>query len=145
VPGQGRRIAAAITVVLVVAGLVLFALLRGGQPSDEQAIREWLGSPAGGAAPPDATQAIHVPACNLTGYRSGSQDVLSCELEGPEQSSLGGPSSELRGCFVISNGKVLRGGRQVKAIADCKALRYDGRTHGLIDVETGRHYPIGAT
>jgi hypothetical protein len=98
--------------------LVLFALLRGGQPSDEQAIREWFGSPAGGAAPSDATQAIHVPACNLTGYRSRSQDVLSCELEGPEQSSLGGPSSELRGCFVISNGKVLRGGRQVKAIAD---------------------------
>jgi hypothetical protein len=43
---------------------------------------------------------------------------------------------------VISNGKVLRGGRQVTAVGDCKALRYDGRTHGLVDVETGRHYAI---
>jgi hypothetical protein len=131
--------------VLVVGGLVLFALLRDGQPSDEQAIREWLSSSPGGSAPPDAVRAIDVPACNLTGYRSGSQDVLSCELQTPDLLSLGLGGPALLGCFVISNGEVLRGGRQLKAVGDCKAVRYDGRTHGLIDVETGRHYPIETT
>jgi hypothetical protein len=141
--GQGRSVAAGTAGVLVVAGLVLFLLFRGGEPSDEQAIREWFSSPAGGAASSDAVKEIHVPACNLTGYRSGSQDVLSCELLGADQTNLGrASSSELRACFVISNGKVLRGGRQVRAVGDCKALRYDGRTHGLVDVETGRHYAI---
>jgi hypothetical protein len=146
VPGRARSVAAAIAAVLVVAALVLFALFRGGgEPSDEQAIRAWFSSPAGGGAPPDAVRAIDVPACNLTGYRSGSQDVLSCELQTPDLLALGLGSAALRGCFVISNGKVLRGGRQLKANADCKAVRYDRRTNKLIDVETGRHYPIETT
>jgi hypothetical protein len=81
----------------------------------------------------------------LTGFRSGSQEVLSCVIETPDLLGLGLGSPALFGCFVISDGKVLRGGSAMKAVAGCKAIRYDARTHGLIDVETGRHYPIETT
>jgi hypothetical protein len=131
--------------VLVVGIAIAFVLARGGEKSDEQAIREWLSSPVGRAAPADAVRAIDVPACNLTGYKSDSEDVLSCELQTPDLLSLGLGGAALRGCFVISNGKVLRGGQQLRAVGDCKAVRYDGRTHKLIDVDTGRHYPIETT
>jgi len=139
---QNRSVAAAIAVVFVVAGLILFALSRGGVRTDEEAIREWFSSPAGGAAPPDAVRAIHVPACNFAGYRSGSEDVLSCELVTSNDLNLDIGARTVRGCFVISNDNVLRGGRQLKGNGECKPLRYDSRTHALMDVETGRHYPI---
>ena len=145
-PGQARSVAAAIAVVLVIAVVILFALLRGGgESSDENAIRTWLSSPVGGSAPSDAVRAVQVPACNLTGFKSGAQDVLACEIVTPYLLGLGLGSAALRGCFVISDGKVLRGGRQLKAIGDCKAIQYDEGTHGLIDVETGRHYAIETT
>jgi hypothetical protein len=140
---RGRSVLVAVLIVLAVAAVVVVVLIRGGGgPSDEEAIRSWLSSPSGGSAPPDAVRAVQVPACNLTGFRSGSQEVLSCELETPYLVGLGLGRAALRGCFVISDGKVLRGGSAVKAIADCKAVRYDARTRGLIDVVTGRHYPI---
>ena len=140
---RGRSVLVAVLIVLAVAAVIVVALIRGGGgPSDEEAIRTWLSSPIGGSAPPDAVRAIQVPGCNLTGLKSGSQDVLSCELQTPDLISLGLGAAALRGCFVISDGKVLRGGQQLKAVADCKAVRYDQRTHKLIDVETGRHYPI---
>lgn len=135
----------AIGAILVVGIAIVVVLARGGEKSDQQAIREWFSSPAGGAAPADAVRAIDVPACNLTGYTSGSEDVLSCELQTPDLLALGLGSAALRGCFVITKGKVLRGGRQLKAVGDCKAVQYDGRTHKLIDVETGRHYTIEST
>jgi hypothetical protein len=140
---RGRSVLVAVLIVLAIAAAVFVVVIRGGGgTSDEEAIRAWLSSPTGGSAPPDAVRAVQVPACNLTGFRSGSYEVLSCEIETPYLLGLGLGRPALFGCFVISNGKVLRGGSGVKAVADCKAVRYDARTHGLIDVETGRHYPI---
>jgi len=142
----GRSVLVAVLIVAAIAVAVFVVVIRGGGgTSDEEAIRAWLSSPTGGSAPPDAVRAVQVPACNLTGFRSGSQEVLSCVIETPDLLGLGLGSPALFGCFVISDGKVLRGGSAMKAVAGCRAIRYDARTHGLIDVETGRHYPIETT
>src|SRR5262245_10806544 len=119
-PTRGRSVLVAALIILAVAGVVVLLLVvRGGGTSDEEAIRTWFQTPAGGGAPADLTRSIHVPGCSMTGAVSQSEDVLKCPI------TTDAPTPNLGTCFVIVDGKVLRGGWQLAALDSCNALRFD--------------------
>ena len=66
----------AIIAVLLVAGVIGYALARGGGPTDEQAVRNWFATPAGGTAPASAITAIHVGTCMFTDAESDKRAVM---------------------------------------------------------------------
>jgi hypothetical protein len=127
---------AALVVVLGVVAIVIFVLSRGGQPNDEQAVRTWFTTRSGGGAPPAAVSAIHVDVCNYTDATSQSHPVLKCPV------TTDAPNPTLHTCFVISRGKVLRGGWQLANLDACNALRFDPRTGTLIDLAARRRYRL---
>jgi hypothetical protein len=135
-PPRGRSVLVAVLTVLAIAGVVVFAIVRRGGTSDEDAIRAWFQSPAGGGAPADLARSIHVGGCLMTGAVSKSQDVLRCPI------TTDAPTPSLGTCFVIVDGKAIRGGWQLAGVDSCNALRYDPRTHDLVDFSGRAHYPL---
>ena len=127
----------AIIVVVAVTVALVAIFARGSGPSDEQAVRAWFETPAGGNAPHALVSAIHVAPCTFAGA-VGSSTVLSCPL------STDAPNPTLRTCFVISGGKVLRGGWQLAAVDSCDALRFDPHTQTLTDLAVHAHYRTAA-
>jgi hypothetical protein len=122
----------AIAFVFIAFGAIIFLLARGGGGrSDEEAVRAWFGSPAGGIAPRKVRQAIEVDVCTFTSVR----DVLTCPIR------VGG-NPTLHPCFRFSHGRVLRGGWQFRGVDSCSALRYDAARHTLVNMETGERYPV---
>jgi hypothetical protein len=134
---NGRSVLAGVLIVLAVAGVVFLVLLvRGGGPSDEEAVRAWFQTPAGGGAPADLTRSIHVGVCLMTGAVSQSKDVLRCTI------TTDAPTANLGTCFVIVDGKAVRGGWQLAAFDSCNALRFDPRSRDLVDLAGRVHYPL---
>jgi hypothetical protein len=126
---------AALVIVLGVVAIVIFVLSRGGQPNDEQAVRTWFTTRSGGGRCA-AVSAIHVDVCNYTDATSQSHPVLKCPV------TTDAPNPTLHTCFVISRGKVLRGGWQLANLDACNALRFDPRTGTLIDLSARRRYRL---
>jgi hypothetical protein len=134
--GKRRSALAAIGAVAALAAAAAFLLLRGGDPSDDSAIRAWFTSPAGGAAPARIASAIHVGACTYVGAPPDSRQVLKCDL------STDAPNPALHTCFVISGGNVVRGGWQLASVDGCNALRFDGKTGMLVDTPAHARYRV---
>lgn len=69
-PTRQRPLAVLGAVIAVVALgiLAIVWIAQGGEKSDEQAVREWFQSPAGGAASQSDASAIHVGVCKFTDY-----------------------------------------------------------------------------
>jgi len=130
--------------VLVVGVIAAAFLLRGGNASDEEAIRAWFQSPAGGGMPEDLASSIHVQneshpgeaACVFVDATWQSRAVSKCEI------TTDAPTPVLRRCFVIEDGKVMRGGWQLAALDACGALRFDSRTRELVDRATRARYRL---
>jgi hypothetical protein len=129
----------AIIAVLLVTGVAftwLFAI--GGETTDEQAVRYWFTTPAGGRAPSSVLGAIHVGPCSPTAAESDRRAVMSCPL------TTDAPTPTLHTCFVFAGGKVLRGGWQLASLDSCNALRFDPRTSTLVDLAARTHYRVRA-
>jgi hypothetical protein len=77
---HARGPVAAIIGVVAIAIVVGVLLARGGGPSDEQAIRAWFASAAGGNAPRNIVSAIHVDDCSFNDVTSQSRAVLMCKI-----------------------------------------------------------------
>jgi hypothetical protein len=123
-------------VALAVCGLVLLLLARGGEANDEQAVRNWFRTPAGGSAPPEVVSSIHVGSCLFTDATTESRQVLRCPI------TTDAPTPMLGTCFVISGGKVLQGGWQLARLDACNGLRFDRRTGELVDTAAHARYRV---
>ena len=124
-------------------GLATILLLRSGvQTSDEEAIRAWFQSPAGGSAPEDIASSIHVGLGVLSDFEIQSHQAMRCEI------TTDARTPTLHTCFVVADGKVLRGGWQLAAYDACKgagldaALRFDSRAGQLYDRTTRTRWPV---
>jgi hypothetical protein len=134
-------------VVLAIGIAIAIAIARGGDTSDEQAIREWFATPAGGDAPASVLPAIHLGggsdlggnSCLLTDVMSGSHQVLRCPI------TTDAPNPTLHTCFVITGGKVLRGGWQLARLDSCNGLKYDRASGMFVDIIAGARYTITAS
>jgi hypothetical protein len=132
-----RAIFAAVAVLVAVPVLALLFLAQGGEASDEQAIRAWFESPAGGTMTPALASSIHVGVCEFTDASTQSGAVQMCPI------TTDAPTTHtLHTCFVLSGGKALRGGWQLAAYDGCNALRFDGRSSELVDVAARAHYDV---
>jgi hypothetical protein len=146
-PARGRSVLAAVLIALAIFAAAVFLIFRGGGTSDEDAIRAWFHSPAGGGAPASVLPAIHLGggsdlggnSCLLTEAMRGSHQVLRCPI------TTDAPNPTLHTCFVITDGKVLRGGWQLAKLDACNALRYDRRTGMFVDLAAGARYAITAS
>jgi hypothetical protein len=70
----------AIIVVVTVATVIVVGILRGGGASDEQAVRAWFQSPAGGSASKSLVAAIHVGTCSPADATNQSDPVFKCPI-----------------------------------------------------------------
>jgi hypothetical protein len=127
-----------VAVVVILAGIALaFLLLRGGDASDEDAIRSWFSTPAGGRAPEEVLASIHLAEpCLFTDVTSGSRPVMRCGL------TTDAPTPVLHTCFVMDGGRVLRGGWRLAELDACNGLRYDRATRTLFDLVAKQHYRV---
>ena len=135
----GRRwaIFVAVAALAAVPILALLFLAQGGEASDEQAIRAWFESPAGGAMTPALVSSIHVGLCEFTDAATQAGAVQMCPI------TTDAPTTHtLHTCFVLSGGKALRGGWQLAAYDGCNALRFDGRSSELVDIAAHAHYDV---
>ena len=123
--------------MIAVGGIATILLLRSGvPPSDEDAVRAWFQSPAGGSAPETTAASIHVGLCELSDFEIQSHQALRCEI------TTDAPTPVLHTCFVIADGKVLRGGWQLAAYDACNALGFDRRAGRLYDRVTKAHWRV---
>jgi hypothetical protein len=138
-PLRRSRLAGPLTAILIVFVLAegfVFWIASGGEQSDEQAVRAWFASDAGGRAPGDILSAIHVDKCLFTDVMSGSHAVMKCEV------TTDAPNPLLHTCFVFANGKALSGGWQLAKLDACNSLRFDPNQRTLIDVASGSRYRV---
>jgi hypothetical protein len=125
-------------VAVALAFLAVYLVIsHGGQTGDEDAIRAWFATPAGGGAPKEARNAIHFDEpCLLTDAMYNSHQVTRCGL------TTDAPTPVLHTCFVVVSGRAIRGGWQLANLDGCNALRYDTRSGMLIDLAARQRYPI---
>jgi len=129
----------AIIAVLAGAAVIVVMLARGGGPSDEQAVRAWFESPAGGGAPHSLVSAIHVGTCAPAGDSIESDPVFKCPITTDAGTT---PSPLPDTCFKFAGDRVARGGWQLAPVDHCNALRFDSRTGELVDVPGHAHYRL---
>jgi hypothetical protein len=134
---RARAIVAGVILVLVLGALPVLWLARGGSQSDEQAVRAWFQSAAGGRASAVVASAIHVGGCQFTEYSTPAGAVQTCEIttEAPTTPSI-------RTCFVFSGDTVVSGGWQLAKVAPCNALRFDHASGELVDMPAHARYPV---
>jgi len=123
---------------VLVGGVALaFFVLRGGEAGDEEAIRAWFATRAGGGAPENALRSIHLEEpCLFTDATSGSRPVMRCGL------TTDAPTPVLHTCFVLEHGTAVRGGWQLAKLDACNGIRYDRRTGTLVDVVAKQYYRL---
>jgi len=134
VPLRPRTIVAALLVLGVVAAVSV--LLLRGSTSEEEAVRAWFQSPAGGSMPEELAPSIHVGTCDFTDEASGGRPGLRCPV------TTDAPTPILHTCFVISEGKAVQGGWQLTGLDACNALRFDPRTRRLVDAPARARYRV---
>ena len=134
---RAKRLLALVTLPLALVG-VYVVIARGGETSDEDAIRAWFATPAGGGAPREARDAIHFDEpCLLTDAQYDSHQVTKCGL------TTDAPTTPvLHTCFVVVGGRAIRGGWQLAGLDACRALRYDARRGTLIDLAAHQRYRL---
>lgn len=132
-----RAIFGVVAALLAVPILVFVWIAQGGEASDEEAIRAWFQSPAGGRMPPALVSAIHVGLCEFTDASTPSGAVQKCPITTDEPRT-----PTLHTCFVLSGGKALRGGWQLAKFDGCNALRFDRRSGQLVDISVRARYDV---
>jgi hypothetical protein len=128
-------------VLALIAVPILFVvwLAQGGEATDEQAVRAWFQSSAGGSTPQSLVSAIHVGLCTFTDASSAGGAVQKCPI------TTDAPTTQtLHTCFVFSGGKALRGGWQLAGFDGCNALRFDRHTDEFVDIPARAHYRLTA-
>lgn len=136
---RSRAIAVTVILVFVLGVLPVLWISRGGSQSDEQAVRAWFRSSAGGAASQAVASAIHVAGCRFTDYSTRAGAVQTCEI------TTDAPTTHtLHTCFVFSGDEVVRGGWQLAGVAPCNALRFDRASGELVDAPAHARYRVTA-
>jgi hypothetical protein len=128
----------AIIVVVSAATVIVVGILRGGGASDEQAVRAWFESPAGGGAPHSVVSAIHVGTCSPADATSPGP-VFMCPITTDAGTT---PSPLPDTCFKFAGDRVASGGWQLAPVDHCNALRFDSRTGELVDIPGDARYRI---
>jgi hypothetical protein len=130
----------AIIVVVSAATVIVVGILRGGGgPSDEQAVRAWFQSPAGGSASKSMVVAIHVGTCSPADATNQSDPVFKCPITTDAGTT---PSPLPDTCFKFAGDRVASGGWQLAPVDHCNALRFDSRTDELVDIPGHAHYRV---
>jgi hypothetical protein len=120
-----------VIVVALIAAFGVWALTRGGPPSDADLVKRWFRSPAGGSTPRAVTDRLRVGTCALMPDAHAGRPVFECPTR------IGG-SRRLRTCFVLTDDAVVFGPSQLADIPGCDPLRYDRPTNAFVDPRTGK-------
>jgi hypothetical protein len=123
---RGRRSPGAFVLTLaVVAGLIAFMLsfLHKSGPDDQDKVRKYYESRAGGSAPRRRAERLRVDECYETGDSVADVPIVDCFV------TLGHRRWDV--CFAIDE-RVYRAGKQVLGIENCAGLEYSRRKRRFV-------------